>query len=202
MCNQWGYLGYWVCDDCIIKDLRQVLCSCCPVRPPSIRALVLPHWAFSQNTSSTVRTFSSTEKNVYKSCSTYPWRLTLLSINLIFRDELQWAAEYSKARLPFAWPIIHKLMAQSISTLPTPHLVCSRSLLMFGHTVFVDGLCEGWPGRRVLILGAAGEQLVITLGAYINPWFEMVFIDLSPEEATERHFLAVKPLIQSPASRS
>lgn len=42
--------------------MRKILCSCCPVRPPSIRALVLPHWAFSQNTSSTVRTFSSTKK--------------------------------------------------------------------------------------------------------------------------------------------
>lgn len=40
---------------------------------------------------------------------------------------------------------------------------------MFGHAVLMDGLCEGWPGRRVLVLGAAGEQLVITLGAGINP---------------------------------
>jgi len=63
---------------------------------------------------------------------------------------------------------------------------------MFGHTVFMDGLCEGWPGRRVLILGAAGEQLVITLGTYVHPWFEMVFKDLSPEELTKRHFLAVR----------
>lgn len=40
---------------------------------------------------------------------------------------------------------------------------------MFGHTVLVDGLCEGRPGRGVLVLGAAGEELVVALGASINP---------------------------------
>lgn len=41
---------------------------------------------------------------------------------------------------------------------------------MLGHAVFMDGLCEGWPGRRVLELGTAGEQLVVAFGAYIDPW--------------------------------
>lgn len=40
---------------------------------------------------------------------------------------------------------------------------------MLGHAVLADGLCEGRPGRRVLVLGAAGEQLVVTLGADVNP---------------------------------
>lgn len=51
----------------------------------------------------------------------------------------------------------------------------------------MDGLCEGRPGGRVFVLGAAGEQLVITLGAHVNPCFEMVFIDLSTEETAIRH---------------
>ena len=39
-----------------------------------------------------------------------------------FRDELQWAAEYSEARLAPPWPVIHKLVAKSISTFPATHL--------------------------------------------------------------------------------
>lgn len=50
------------------------------------------------------------------------------------------------------------------------YLICPGSLLMFGHTVLMDGLCEGRPGRRVLILRPAGEQLVVTLGTHVNPW--------------------------------
>lgn len=50
------------------------------------------------------------------------------------------------------------------------YFICSISLLVFGHAVLVDGLCEGWPRWWVLVLGAAGEQLVITLGTNINPW--------------------------------
>lgn len=50
------------------------------------------------------------------------------------------------------------------------HLECPRPLLMFGHTVLMDGLCESWPRRGVLILGVAGEELMITFGAGINPW--------------------------------
>lgn len=83
-------------------------------------------------------------------------------------------------------------MAKPISTLPTPDLIRPRSLLMFGHTVLMDGLCEGWPGGRVLVLGATGEQLVITLGTNINPWFEVVFKDLSAEETTKRHPAALR----------
>lgn len=82
-------------------------------------------------------------------------------------------------------------MAEAISTLPTPDLVGPGSLLVFGHTVLMDGLCEGWPGGRVLILGAAGEQLVITLGANIDPWFEVVLKDLPAEETTKRHLPAL-----------
>lgn len=41
---------------------------------------------------------------------------------LTFRDELQRAAEYSKARLTMLRPVIHKFMAQSISTLSTTNL--------------------------------------------------------------------------------
>lgn len=74
------------------------------------------------------------------------------------------------------------------------HLIRPRSLLLFGHTVLMDGLCEGWPGRRVFVLGAAGEQLVVTFGADINPCLEMVFIDLSAEETTERHFPALQAM--------
>lgn len=85
-------------------------------------------------------------------------------------------------------------MTKAIPTLPTPDLVGPWSLLVFGHTVLMDGLCEGWPGGRVLILGAAGEQLVITLGANVDPWFEVVFEDLSAEETTKRHFPAVNSL--------
>lgn len=50
------------------------------------------------------------------------------------------------------------------------HLKCPRPLLMLGHAAFMDGLCEGWPGRRVLKLGTAGEQLVVAFGAHIDPW--------------------------------
>lgn len=174
-----------VCDDCIADVLRAVLCSCFLVRPPSIRALVLPRWALSKSTSLTVHTFTNAKR--HPSSSTYSWNLTLQSINFIFRDELQWAAEYSEARDSFGRPIIHKLMTKSILTLPTPHLVCPRPLLIFGHTVFMDGLCESWPGWRVFVLGAAGEQLVITLGAHINPWLKMVFEDLSTKERAKRH---------------
>lgn len=116
--------------------------------------------------------------------------LTLLSINLIFRDELQWAAEYSEAWQSFGWPVIYELVAESISTFPTPYLICPWSLLMFGHTVVMDSLREGWPGGRVLVLGPTGEQLVITLGANINPWFEVVFKDLSAKETAKRHSCA------------
>lgn len=58
---------------------------------------------------------------------------------------------------------------------------------MLGHTVLSDGLCEGRPGGRVLVFAAAGEQLVITLGANINPWFEVVFEDLTAQKRAERH---------------
>lgn len=58
---------------------------------------------------------------------------------------------------------------------------------MFGHTVLMDGLCESWPRRGVLILGVAGEELMITFGAGINPWFKVVFEDLSAIEDTKRH---------------
>lgn len=70
-----------VCDDCIADVLRAVLCSCCLVRPPSIRTLVLPRWALSQSTSLTVHTFSNANK--HPSSSTYSWNLTLRSINFI-----------------------------------------------------------------------------------------------------------------------
>lgn len=53
------------------------------------------------------------------------------------------------------------------------HLECPRPFLMFGHTVLMDGLCESWPRRGVLILGVAGEELMITFGAGINPWERM-----------------------------
>lgn len=39
----------------------------------------------------------------------------------------------------------------------------------------------------MFVLGAAGEQLVITLGAHINPWLKMVFEDLSTKERAKRH---------------
>lgn len=70
-----------VCDDCIADVLKAVLCSCCLVRPSSIRALVLPRWALSQSTSLTVHTFSNAKR--HPSSSTYSWNLTLQSINFI-----------------------------------------------------------------------------------------------------------------------
>lgn len=114
-------------------------------------------------------------------------KLTLLSVNLVFRDELQWAAEYSETRESFRWAVIYKFMAQTIPALPTSHLIGPRSLLMFGNTVLVDGLGESRPGRGVLILGSAGEQLVLTLWAHIQSRFEVVFKDFSAKKRTKRH---------------
>lgn len=44
------------------------------------------------------------------------------NVDYTFRDKLQWAAEYSEAGQTFGWPIIHKLVTQSVSTLSTTHL--------------------------------------------------------------------------------
>lgn len=72
--------------------------------------------------------------------------LALLLFILDFRNELHRAAEYSEAREAVFGSVIHKLMAETISTLTTLDLISAPSLLVFGHTVFMDGLCEGWPG--------------------------------------------------------
>lgn len=49
------------------------------------------------------------------------------------------------------------------------YLIYPRPLLMFGQAVLMNGLLEGWPGRWVLVLRLAGEQLMVTLGARVNP---------------------------------
>lgn len=113
--------------------------------------------------------------------------LALLLFILDFRNELHRAAEYSEAREAVFGSVIHKLMAETISTLTTLDLISAPSLLVFGHTVFMDGLCEGWPGGWMLIFGSAGEQLVSTFGTYIHAGIKMIFIKLPSRERTERH---------------
>lgn len=90
------------------------VCSCCPARPPSIRAPDF-HSALPRSTSSTVLTASSRKLLPLS-------QLTFLSISLFLRDERQWAAEYSEAWLAFFWSIVQELVAQAIATLPTTNL--------------------------------------------------------------------------------
>lgn len=54
-------------------------------------------------------------------------------------------------------------MTQSIATLGTRHLEGTGRLLVLGDTVWLDGLCESRPGRGVLELLGAQEQLISTL---------------------------------------
>ena len=42
------------------------------------------------------------------------------------------------------------------------------SLFKFGYTVSLDRLCECWPGSVVFILWLGMEQLMATLGTYID----------------------------------
>ena len=42
-------------------------------------------------------------------------------------------------------------------------------LQLLGQRVRMDGVCEGGPGRVVLVLLLAGEQRVATLATAINP---------------------------------
>lgn len=74
------------------KVLRPVVCCCCPVWPSFIRALAFPEWALSQNTSSTVHTFSSTE-NLLKvqqhfPSNSSPYCPSTLSLGMNFSEEL------------------------------------------------------------------------------------------------------------------
>lgn len=50
------------------------------------------------------------------------------------------------------------------------YLQCTRSLLLFGDTILVDSCSEGRPGRGVLILRCAGEQLIATLYTNIDTY--------------------------------
>lgn len=78
-------------------------------------------------------------------------------------------------------------MAQPVATLATQYLVGSESLHHLGDAVLPDGFSECWPGRRVCELGPTGEQWVVTLGAHIHAWFEMILVDLAAQKLTERH---------------
>lgn len=150
--------------------LKSLLCSRRTVRPSSIRSLVLPDWAFSQMSSSSVHTFIGIRE--MSASPSLPQTAHLLSINLIcangewqerncemrrlfnlkliflnikwkgyvlcqshrnqyqssvlenrtFRNELQWAAEYSEAGQTPGRPIVYELMSKSISTFPTLNL--------------------------------------------------------------------------------
>lgn len=132
-------------------------------------------------------------RNFNRSSSrSYCLSLTLLSINLIFRDELQWVAEYSEAWQPFRWSIIYKFVAQAIPTLSATYLECPWSFQMFGHTILLNSLGESRPRRGVLILGSTGEQLMVTLWTHINSGIEVVFVKLSSEKRAKRHRLLWK----------
>lgn len=113
--------------------------------------------------------------------------LTLVFVDLIFRDKLQWVAKNSKAWLPFFWTIIQKLMPESIATLATKNLIGCKSFHHFGYTVFTDGLSEGRPGRGMGIFGPAWKQWMSTLRASIYSRFKVFFIHLLPEKRTKRH---------------
>lgn len=120
------------------------------------------------------------------------WSEKLLPRSLLFvlafaGDKLKRVAEYSKAWHSFIWAVIYKLMAQPVATLATQYLVGSESLHHLGDAVLPDGFSESWPGRRVCELGPTGEQWVVTLGAHIHAWFEMILVDLAAQKLTERH---------------
>ena len=54
----------------------------------------------------------------------------------------------------------------------TTHLYGSRPIVLWplGHTVSMDGLGERRPRGRVCVLGAAGEELIATLGTHVDTW--------------------------------
>lgn len=58
--------------------------------------------------------------------------------------------------------IYQSLIFYSNLSLNALYLISAPSLLMFGHTVLMDGFCEGWPWWWMLIFRLAGKQLVST----------------------------------------
>lgn len=121
------------------------------------------------------------------------WAACLLSLGgggfFAFRDELQGAAENSEAGLSALGAIVQELMAQPVATPATGYLYGSRPIVLWplGHTVSMDGLGERRPWGRVCVLGAAGEELIATLGTHVDTRLKVVLENLAPEEAAERH---------------
>lgn len=112
------------------------------------------------------------------------WAACLLSLGgggfFAFRDELQGAAENSEAGLSALGAIVQELMAQPVATPATGYLYGSRPIVLWplGHTVSMDGLGERRPWGRVRVLGAAGEELIATLGTHVDTRLKVVLENL------------------------
>lgn len=108
-----------------------------------------------------------------------------------FGDELKRATENSETRQSFFWSIIQELVSQTVPTLPATNLYWSPCFRVFGHTVFVNGLRESWPRRRVLKLWAAGEQFLATFRTHIYTGLKMVCVFFTSRKRAVWHFLHV-----------
>lgn len=135
------------------------------------------------NTSTLLRVFLM--KHPHGFFPKFPIALLLIILN--FRNELQRAAEYSKAWDTTFGSIIYELVTKTVTAFTTFNLIGAPSLFLFGQTVLMDSFGEGWPGWWMFIFRLAGKQLISTFWTNIYASFKVILKKLPFREWTERH---------------